>query len=174
MRFKSIREIKGFENCKNNYLIYEDGKIFSEKNKVFLKPLRDTKGYLYIDLRGQQCQYSCPKIHRLVAEAFIPNPSNLPQVNHIDGDKENVSADNLEWCDNLYNTKEAVRLGLKPIFEYHGKVAQYTLDGKYIATYCTPIAAAKTISNKASGSNINRCLHGKRKSAYGYIWKKSN
>lgn len=173
MRYKNLKEIKGFEHCKNNYIIYEDGRIFSEKTKKFLKPSKNTKGYFCIDLRNNNCFYKYPKVHRLVALAFIPNPNNLPQINHIDGNKENNHVNNLEWCDNLYNTMEAIRLGLKSKNEYHGKVSQYSLNGEYIATYNTPKDAAKSIGEKASGSNINRCVHKKRKSAYGYIWKKS-
>ncbi len=176
MRYKSIRDIKGYENCKNDYLIYEDGRVFSCKSNRFLKPLKGSKGYLYIDIRKysdrkSDCDAICPRIHRLVAMAFIPNPDNLPQVNHIDGNKENNHVDNLEWCTNLYNTIEAVRLGLKPKNEYHGKVYQYDLNGNFLNVFDTPKDAAKSISDKALGSNINRCIHGKRETAYGYIWK---
>lgn len=50
-------------------------------------------------------------VHKLVAEAFILNPNNYPCINHIDGNKKNNKADNLEWCTYKYNTSEAIRLG---------------------------------------------------------------
>ena len=171
MKYKSIKEINGFENCKNDYLIYEDGFIYSKKSKRFLKCPIDSKGYKYLDLRNSKCKYRCPKVHRLIALAFIPNPNNLPQINHIDGNKQNNNVNNLEWCTNLYNTKEAIRLGLKPIYEYHGKLYQYDLNDNLLNIFNTPSEAAKHISDKATGSDINRCIHNKRKTAYGYIWK---
>ena len=67
-----------------------------------LKPEIRT-GYYSVDLRKNGKRYKC-RIHRLVAEAFIPNPDNLPQVNHKDENKLNNEASNLEWCDNTYNT----------------------------------------------------------------------
>lgn len=171
MKYKSIKEIKGFENCKINYLIYEDGSIYSEKTKRFLKCSTDSKGYKCLDLTHSKCKYRCPKVHRLVALAFIQNPNSLPQINHKDGNKKNNKVDNLEWCANLYNTREAVRLGLKPRYEYHGKLYQYDLNNNLLNIFQTPIDAARSISTKATGSDINRCIHGKRKTAYGYIWK---
>lgn len=171
METKRLCEIPGYENCKINYIIFENGKIYSSYKKDFLKLNKDSKGYLYIDLRRQKCKNKCPKVHRLVAEAFIPNPKGLQQINHIDGNKENNDVQNLEWCDNLYNTVEAVRLGLKPRFEYHGEVYQFDLQGNFINVYSTPTTAAISISKNSLGSNITRCIHGKRKSAYGYIWK---
>ena len=67
-----------------------------------LKSGTDTGGYLFVQLssNGNEKNHS---VHRLVAEAFIPNPDNLPQVNHIDEDKSNNCVDNLEWCDREYN-----------------------------------------------------------------------
>ena len=55
----------------------------------------------------------CFSVHRLVATAFIPNPNNLPQINHIDGNKDNNHVSNLEWCDNGYNQRHAMEHGLK-------------------------------------------------------------
>lgn len=171
MKYKSIKQIKGFENCNIDYLIYEDGSIYSPKSKRFLKLSIDSKGYKYLDLTHSNCKYRCPKVHRLVALAFIPNPNNLPQINHKDGNKQNNNIENLEWCTNLYNTKEAIRLGLKPIYEYHGKLYQYDLKNNLLNVFNTPSEAAKYIGKKALGGNINRCIHNKRKTAYGYIWK---
>ena len=74
---------------------------FNNKEKE-LKTQIDKKGYEKVKLNGRT--YS---VHRLVAEAFIANPDNLPQVNHIDGNKQNNDVSNLEWCDNSFNQKHA-------------------------------------------------------------------
>lgn len=173
MKCKSIKDIEGFENCKIDYLIYRDGNIYSPKAKRFLKFSTDSKGYKYLDLTHSNCKYRCPKVHRLIALAFIPNPNKLPQINHIDGNKQNNNVKNLEWCTNLYNTKEAIRLGLKPKYEYHEKLYQYDLNYNLLNVFDNPSEAAKSISDKATGSDINRSIYdSKRKTAYGYIWKK--
>lgn len=73
------------------------------KGKV-LSPAKNTNGYFSVCLQGKRFM-----IHRLVAQAFIPNIDNLPQVNHKDEDKANNSVDNLEWCDNIYNMNYGTR-----------------------------------------------------------------
>lgn len=78
------------------------------KRERILKAEKDVGGYLRVALRKQGTQKHY-KIHRLVAEAFIPNPNNYKQVNHIDEDKTNNSVDNLEWCSAKYNSSYGTR-----------------------------------------------------------------
>lgn len=82
------------------------------KEEQLLKPLKFTKGYLGIKLYNNSGAKNY-KIHRLVAEAFIPNPDNLEQVNHIDGDKTNNKVNNLEWCSCQENMEHSYRIGLR-------------------------------------------------------------
>ena len=71
----------------------------------------DSLGYYMVSFRINGKKY-WKRLHRLIAEALIPNPDNYPQVNHKDGNKLNNKIDNLEWCNNSYNTKEAYESGL--------------------------------------------------------------
>ena len=94
-----MTDIKGYENL---YAITEDGKVFSHRSKLFLKPRNNRYGYCEVKLWKNR-KVSTKLIHRLVAEAFIPNPNNYSQVNHKDENKNNNSVDNLEWCTSKYN-----------------------------------------------------------------------
>ena len=77
----------------------------------FLSPVPDARGYLYVCLRGPD-GHQHKKIHRLVAETFVPNPLGKPEVNHRDGIKQNNHATNLEWATTLENSNHAWRSGL--------------------------------------------------------------
>lgn len=94
------------------YHISKTGDVFSTSSKKFLKQRIGRDGrYLVVDLSdGNKRWYK--RVHRLVAETFIPNPNNLPEVNHKDGDKLNNSVENLEWCSHLDNMKHAEESGL--------------------------------------------------------------
>lgn len=105
--YGELKEIVGFEN----YLISKDGKIFNKRNlNKCLCSWKDNVGYMQVVLRknNKKCY---KRVHRLVAKAFIPNPNNLPMVNHKDGNKTNNNVDNLEWCTNSQNTQDAYDKG---------------------------------------------------------------
>lgn len=94
------------------YEISNLGNLRNSKTGHLLKT-HLTNGYLSVVVSlGSRKKFICIKIHRAVAETFLPNPNNLPQVNHIDGDKTNNCVDNLEWCNNQYNTQHAWNNGL--------------------------------------------------------------
>lgn len=95
----------------SKYIIYDDGRVWSEKRYKFLKPFPNPDGYLLVDLHHDGKSYY-RLVHRLVAVAFIPNPNNLPVVNHKNGVKTNCCCENLEWCTYKENTQHAWRIGL--------------------------------------------------------------
>ena len=92
-----------------NYTIYPDGRCWSSNGKGrYLKPARQSSGYLFYDLHSGSNGRKNYLIHRLISDHFIPNPDNKPQVDHIDGDKDNNNVSNLRWCtshENCQNRK---------------------------------------------------------------------
>ena len=86
----------------DNYLIYPDGTVYSMISERFLKPCKDKKGYLFIRLYKENKKH-IKKVHRLVGQAFIPNPENKPQIDHIDRNKSNNNVENLRWATNSEN-----------------------------------------------------------------------
>mgnify|MGYP003365044105 CR=1 FL=1 len=103
--------LKGFKHVPScsRYLINKNGDVYSLKADKFLKQHKGRNGYLHLLLvndYGVSCNFD---VHRLVAITFIPNPSNLPQVNHIDEDKTNNRYTNLEWCTATENINYGTR-----------------------------------------------------------------
>jgi hypothetical protein len=100
----------------NKYIIYSDGKIWSVKRKKFLKPSFHHTGYTRVNINNK-----CYNIHRLIAEAFIPNPNNFTDINHINEIKTDNRVENLEWCTHRYNSTHTLGKKFTGCFFYKGK-----------------------------------------------------
>ena len=138
--------------------VRSNGKIIHRRGKVIKPQLRGKNGLLYhsvaLSKDGVTVRIS---VHRLVAQAFIPNPNNLPEVNHKDKDTLNNCADNLEWCTRQYNIDYSKS---KPVMQIDGD--------KVIATFKSIKEAGRATGIKRTG--INNVLTGWAKTAGGYRW----
>lgn len=161
MKKEYWKPIKGYEGL---YMVSNWGRVKSIKfgKERILKPVTNSSGYLLVGLYKNNIEkkYS---VHRLVAEAFIPNPYNLPQVNHRDENKLNNNVDNLEWCTNEYNINYGTRTE-----RYSKPVLQYTLDGEFVGEWPSARECGRNGFNQGS---VSACCRGKLKTHRGFIWK---
>lgn len=154
-------------NCGRVKSNLRDGRI--------LKPTKDKKGYLRLRVTINRKRYSY-KVHRLVAMAFVPNPESKPQVNHIDGNKENNSASNLEWVTNKENAHHAIKTGL---FDSVLEGARRENESRKKKIIATEIATGEQTTYNSIGEaeraigtrHITDVLKGKRNKAAGYSFE---
>ena len=167
------KAIDGYEGL---YQVSNLGRVKSLKcgKEKILKPGKNTGGYLHVDLYKDGHEKTV-KIHRLVAEAFIPNPNNLDTINHKDEDKTNNTVSNLEWMsqkDNInYGTRNK-RLSEANINHPSLSKQVQMFDkktGELLATFPS-IREAERVTGINKG-HISQCCNGKRKSAGGYVWR---
>lgn len=155
-----------FDNQETNYSVSDIGEIKNDITNKLLK-LSIQQGYYHVNLSINKKSKRF-RVHRLVAEAFIPNPENKPYVNHIDGCRSNNNVNNLEWCTPMENTQHAVKTGLmKPTREK--SVIQYDMDGNKIAEYISISEAARQTNSLAE--KIVACCQFKRRSHNNFQWR---
>lgn len=154
-----LKDISGFES---HYAITDDGQVWSYKSNKFLKPTLTAQGRLRVGLikDGVRQTYL---IHRLVGEAFLPNPLGLPQLNHKDEDPTNNRVSNLEWCDNKYNCN-------------YGTRTQRSANGHKKPIYCVELdrvfasAADAARELNIDNSTLAKVCKGKKNTCGGYHW----
>ena len=154
------KDIEGYDGL---YQVSSCGRVKNSRTGRVLKAVKDIYGYLIVNLykNGKRINY---KVHRLVAQTFIPNPENKPQVNHLDEDKENNHVENLEWCTAKENNNHG---------EHNLRVSK--INSKPIICIETGIEYYGT--NECARqmglhqSNITKVLKGKYKTTGGYTFK---
>lgn len=154
-----MKDIKNYEGL---YAITEDGQVWGYKRKHWLALTPDKDGYLTVKLSKNNIGKRV-RVHRLVAETYIPNPDSLLEVNHKDEDKTNNCVSNLEWCDDKYNNRYGTRLEKisKPVICIETGIRYY---GAQAAADATGIQR----------SSIGRVCRGNQKTAGGYHWRYAN
>lgn len=175
---------KDIEGTEGKYKVSNKGRIKGENG--MLAQWVNKSGYMTTHLVNRYGKSTL--VHRLVAEAFIPNPNDYPQINHRDECKTNNNVENLEWCDAKYNSNFGTRnermgqklKGRRPsentikanVERCSRKVSKYTLDGEFIETYPS-LAEAERQNEGVYHTNIIRCCNGsgRLKSTGGFKWK---
>ena len=159
------KDIKDYEG---HYQVSNLSRVKSIKfgKERILKPVTDRHGYSLVGLWKNNKQKTY-KVHRLVAEAFIPNPYNLPQVNHKDENPLNNNVNNLEWCNSKYNCNFGTRI--ERISKRRSKtVLQYDLEGNFIREWKSTAECGRNGFNQA---HVAACCEGKLKKHKDSIWR---
>lgn len=181
-----LSNLKGYEDC-NGYTIDENGIIRSyikkginrkfdfynyDNEPKIISVSKKGNGYLHCAISCGNQKNKYPTIHRLLALAFIPNPHDLEQVNHINGEKDDNRLENLEWVSRKRNAEHAYEIGKNSPDHLKKSVNQYTLDGEYVRKHNSVSEAILSLGFKnSSKSAITRCCQGKQKTCGGYKWE---
>ena len=154
------KDIKGYEGL---YQISNIGRV--KRNEKIIHQSHNNYGYLHISL-CKEGKVKTVVVHKLVAEAFIDNPNNYRQINHIDGNKQNNSVENLEWCNQKYNNIHALKKGLRK-----SKNIAMIQNNKIVKVLSNRMDIPIYLKRKVCQDLITRVCNGQRKTAYGCRWK---
>ena len=177
--WKSIKGYEGLYQVSNMGRVKSLERIITKRNGLkqsvqgrILKPIVGQDGYLLVNLYDSSGKRKSFYAHRLVCETFLDNPENKPCVNHIDENKTNNVASNLEWCtykeNNNYGTRNA-RIAKANVKNKSKPVGQYIRDGNLIKIWQSINEVERQLGFRKS--HISEVARGKLKTAYGYVWK---
>lgn len=158
------------KKCVNyqNYEVSENGDVYNTVTKRFLKQRIDHTGYMNVTMRDNGGKWRTVKVHRILAQTYIPNPDDKPEVNHIDGVKTNNKLTNLEWVTSKENKQHGLEMGL-----YDNIIAEKnitsTLSNEQVHKICLLLQDGVRNSDVADMMGISRDIVGHIKS--GNIWK---
>lgn len=159
---------KDKKDYEGHYQVSNCGRVKSIKfgKERILKPVTDRHGYLIVGLWKNNKQKTY-KVHRLVAEAFLPNPANLTEVNHKDEDKTNNNVENLEFCDRTYNANYGTAIA-RMTKKKSKTVLQYDLEGNFIREWKSTAECGRNGFNQR---HVASCCQGKLKKHKDSIWR---
>lgn len=161
------KDVKGWED---RYMVSNTGKIYSKLSNKVKRTAYTNDGHEAIMLNRNGKQFGT-FVHRLVAQAFIPNPNNFPIINHKDENPSNNNVGNLEWCSYSYNNTYN-DIHIRSSEGKKRRVYQYGSDGSLVNEYDSVRNAAKIIGIK-SPSNISECCNKKQLTTHGYVFSYS-
>lgn len=141
----------------------------SELKKICKLFINQTNGYYFRSNHVGKNKRKTVAIHRLVAETFLSNPDDLPQINHKNGNKLDNRVDNLEWCTETYNVHHALTTGLS---NHKTRVYQFTYNGVLMKEWESIIEASELLGISKSG--ISDCCAGRQITAGGFRWSYKN
>lgn len=147
------------------YRISRDGRIYSEKTRIIMKNQWSGTG-MTVSINKKDEKAKPVFVHRLVALAYIPNPKNLPVVNHLDSNQKNNNTENLEWATHIRNSQHATDAGL---MKNRKPIIQMDLEGNFIKRFNSCREAAREL--KGNDRAINDAVRGRNNTSYGYTWK---
>ena len=159
-----------------NYMVSNLGRVKSLSNnkarkEKILKQHKNSNGYLFVAL-SKNGKIKCYRVHRLVAEAFLPNPDNKPCIDHINTNKIDNRVENLRWCSHKENINNPITKDkhLKKLKENLSKpIIQFSKDGEFIRKWDNTWDVQRELG--INQSSISKCCNGKRKTAGDYIWR---
>lgn len=157
------KDVVGYEGL---YQVSNLGNIRNSKGKI-LAIGHTYDGYCYVRL-NKNGKRKYPKVSRLVAVAFLPNPSNLPQVNHKDENKDNNCANNLEWCDCKYNCNYGTR-NERRAKSQSKSIVGIKEDSGLILEFDSMSEACRQLG--MSIGNMSRCCKDNNKTLKGFNWR---